>query len=289
MESETGRNAGRKEEQDMEYRIVEKNGKQREDQWYLAAITEDADRVDMTSFWMQMKRDCPWLVPMRYVSYEGRNAFYYDMEGQVKVDIQEICRTREGILNTLIGICDAVMETERHMISPNQLVWDWNYIFRGRNGLSFIAVPICVGNDADAQIGNVFFGILGTVQETMKEQEWYRSLIEYITKTGYIDCRTLKPFLYRLSMERKVESAHTGQTTLLTAALDPSNRAMTPAGQDAGWRTVSGTAANGREMRRTSGRFFGRKTEKPPVYDERIAGSRPESQGFGETIIVRAM
>ena len=64
MESETGRNAGRKEEQDMEYRIVEKNGKQREDQWYLAAITEDADRVDMTSFWMQMKRD--WSVAGSY-------------------------------------------------------------------------------------------------------------------------------------------------------------------------------------------------------------------------------
>ena len=282
----------------MEYRIIDKMGKVKEDQWYLAAITEDADRVDMTTYWMQASHIFSWLIPMQYVNYEGRNAFYYDMEGQEHVDLSKAASTKEGVLNVLIGICDAVTEAERHLICPNQLVWDWNYIFRAESGLRFIAVPIQVDKNSDSQVAAILCGALSAIPGHLQEQSWYQRLTEYITSAGRINYRSLRAFLYQLRVERQVESAHPGQTTLLTADLDPA-RQLRPVGAGTGngdgWRNATQQRKQ-LTTERQPRRFFNRRGEKAAkastVQDEIVpwqAGRRDLDDDFGGTIIVRAV
>ena len=205
----------------MDYKLIEKQGRTKGDEMYFLCIPDMAEGFDVTAYYMQTSGNLPWLIPMRYVSYGGRNTFCYDLEGQYPLDMERITHNRDALLETMIEVCEVVSEAERHMIDPLQLIWNWKCIFRGERGLRFIAVPVPISGSKERQLYCHLRSLLEMAGTEVRDTVWFRQIQEYLARTDWIDVRDFRRFLYQLRVSSVVESARTGQTMVLTADACP--------------------------------------------------------------------
>ena len=204
----------------MDYKLIEKQGRTRGDELYFLCIPNSADGVDLTAYYMQTSRDLPWLIPMRYVSYDGKNTFCYDLEGQYRLDVERILHSREELIETLIGICEVVIEAERHLIDPMQLIWNWQCVFQGENSPRFIAVPVPVTGSPEKQLYLHFRELLDMAGADVRDTLWFERLQGYFAATDRIDVREFRRFLYQLRVNCAAEHVRMGQTMVLTEGMN---------------------------------------------------------------------
>ena len=239
----------------MDYKLIEKQGRTKGDQLYFLCIPDTADGVDVTTYRMQTDRQLPWLVPMRYVNYDGRRTFCYDLEGQCAVALDTVVETRESLIDTMIGICDVVIEAERNLINPLQLIWNWGCIFQGETSLRFIAVPIRPVGSPEKQIHLHLRGLLDMVDESRRGTSWYRKVKYYFDSTDHLNARELKKYLYQIRMERDGESVYDTKVLI-------SQELRLPENESAGFIPKKAIGKEeGKRARSGRGSFFGRKKD----------------------------
>ncbi len=286
IERKCRENADEKEDGIMEYKIVEKEGKVREDQNYLICEMDEGDEMDLTSYWMQDIIRPSWLIPMQYVTYEGKNSFCYDLEGLRPLDITEITSSKERFLDTLIDLCDIVTEAERHLIGTGGIIWDLNYIYESEKGVRVIEVPVSAEYDRNEGLRSLICNLMITASPEIRQQNWYASISDSVSGTGYTDYKEFKKFLYQHRMERTMTSARTGQTIPDKRVQEMQQRARLELKQ--------------REEKETAVKkklFFGRrkKEEKQAASSGQTGGNRNviniplDEEGFGETVVLRAI